>query len=236
MSPVGIKSNSARPSLRLRTVMRLAEHRLSAPARAFWSHPALVGMLPDFLFTVYCICRSTVPLLQAGAKCARARGKRDRLGAPLARYYASHAAEELHHDEWVLEDMTAFGMNRAEILARVPSPAIASLVGAQYYWMFHAHPASLLGYLAVLEGYPPSAEHLQEVQAEHHLPPETFRTLLKHAHLDPHHRDDLNDQLDRLPLTEELTSLVATSAFHTMDSVGQALEDILASGASPKRK
>ena len=27
----------------------------------------------------------------------------------------------------------------------------AALVGAQYYWIFHAHPVSLLGYLAVLE-------------------------------------------------------------------------------------
>jgi pyrroloquinoline quinone (PQQ) biosynthesis protein C len=217
-------------------MMRLVEHRLSAPARAFWSHPDLGRMLPDFLFTVYCICRSTVPLLQTAAECARARPRSDRLAAPLARYYASHAAEELHHDEWMLEDMVAFGMNRAEILARMPTPAIASLIGSQYYWMFRAHPAALLGYLAVLEGYPPSAGHLQEVQAKLRLPPETFCTLLKHADLDPRHRDDLNEQLDQLPLTEELSSLITMSAFHTMDAVGQALEALLDSRARPKRR
>jgi pyrroloquinoline quinone (PQQ) biosynthesis protein C len=230
------KSNPIRQSVRLRTVMRLAEHRLSAPARAFWSHPALRQMLPDFLFTVYCIARSTVPLLRTAAQCARARPANGRLGVLLARYYARHATEELHHDEWMLEDMVAYGMNRAEIVNRLPSPTTASLIGAQYYWMFHAHPAALLGYLAVLEGYPPSAVHLREVQAEHHLPPETFRTLLKHGDLDPDHREDLHEQLDQLPLSEELSSLVTMSAFHTMDAVGQMLEDILGSYTRSKKK
>jgi pyrroloquinoline quinone (PQQ) biosynthesis protein C len=216
--------------------MRLAEPRVSTPARAFWTHPDLGRMLPDFLFTVYCVCRSTVPLLRTAAECARARSKKDRVSALLAHYYARHAKEELHHDEWMLEDMLAYSMNRAEILARLPSPATASLIGAQYYWMFHAHPVALLGYLAVLEGYPPSAEQLREVQAKHHFPPETFRTLLEHADLDSHHRDDLNEQLDQLPLSEELSSFITLSAFHTMDAIGQALEEILDSHMRPKKK
>jgi Iron-containing redox enzyme len=234
MSKTAAGSNAGSPSARLRTAMRLAEHRLSAPARTFWSRRELPRMLPDFLFTVYCVCRSTVPLLRTAAERAGSGG--DPLGEPLARYYARHAREEMHHDEWLLEDMVAFGMNRDRILARMPSPAIASLIGSQYYWMFHAHPAALLGYLAVLEGYPPSAAHLQAIQAEYGVPPETFRTMLKHAQLDPHHRDDLNKELDRLPLTEELSSLISMSAFHTMDAVGRALEDILDEHTRPKRK
>jgi Iron-containing redox enzyme len=228
-------SNAGPASARLRTTMRLAEHRLSAPAQAFWSRRELPRMLPDFLFTVYCICRSTVPLLRTAAERARAGSQGDPLGEPLARYYARHAREELHHDEWMLEDMVAFGMNRVRILARMPSPPIASLIGSQYYWIFHAHPAALLGYLAVLEGYPPSAAHLHAIQAEHRVPPETFRTLLKHAQLDSRHRDDLNEQLDQLPLSEEMSSLISMSAFHTMDAVGGALEAILDSHRRPKR-
>ena len=33
----------------------------------------------------------------------------------------------------------------------------AALVGAQYYWIRHVHPVALLGYVMLLEGYPPSA-------------------------------------------------------------------------------
>jgi pyrroloquinoline quinone (PQQ) biosynthesis protein C len=145
----------------------------------------------------------------------------------LAKYYQSHATEELHHDEWMLQDMLAYGMNRAKILARLPSPTTASLIGAQYYWMSCAHPVALMGYLAVLEGYPPSAEHLRELQAEHHLPQGTFRTLLKHAQLDTRHRADLNNRLDQLPLSCKLKSLVVMSALCTMDGVGRVIEDIL---------
>jgi Iron-containing redox enzyme len=227
----GVESKSARPSALLRAKLRLAEHRLSSPARSLWSHPQLVRMLPDFFFTVYCVSRTTVPLLRTAAECAHARAGSDPLAAPLARYYKRHAGEELHHDEWFLEDMVAFGLRREEILARTPSPAIASLIGSQYYWIFHAHPAALLGYVAVLEGYPPSAGQLRAIQAKHGIQPEVFRTMLKHAQLDSRHRDDLNDELDSFPLTDEVFSLITMSAFHTMDAVGLALEEILDSHA-----
>jgi hypothetical protein len=135
----------------------------------------------------------------------------------------------------MLEDMLAFGINRAEILGRLPPLATVSMIGAQYYWIFHTHPAALLGYLAALEGYPMSAEHLQEIQTEHRFPLGTFRTLLEHADLDSHHRDDIDEQLDQLPLSKELSSLITMSAFHTMGSVAQAFEDILDSHNRPKR-
>lgn len=234
MSQCKGESISGRQSGRLGTMMRLVEPHTSVPIHAFWSHPDLGRMLPDFMFTAYCVCRSSVHLLQTAAEWAKARSGRDRLNG-LARYYMRHATEEMHHDEWMLEDMLVFGMDRAEILARPPSPAIAALVGAQYYWIFHAHPAALLGYLAALEGHPMSAEHLREVQAKHHFPPGTFRTLLEHADLDTHHRDEINEQLDQLPLSKELSSLITMSAFHTMDAVGQAIQDILDAHTRPKR-
>ena len=34
---------------------------------------------------------------------------------------------------------------------------VATLVGAQYYWLRHVHPVSLLGHMAVMEGYSPPA-------------------------------------------------------------------------------
>jgi pyrroloquinoline quinone (PQQ) biosynthesis protein C len=214
-------------SKELRAKIRLAEPCLSAVADDFWRHRRLAKMFPDFLFMLHSIIRSSVPMMNAAAESARSRADSDPVAARIAGYLLQHAREEAHHDEWLLDDMVAIGMNRSEVLTRMPSPTVASLVGAQYYWMFHVHPVSFLGYLAVLEGNPPSAIELRQIRSRHGLPEGGFRTMVKHAQLDPHHRDELYEQIDALPLTEEHASLLAFSAFHTIDLLSQAFQEIL---------
>lgn len=74
----------------------------------------------------------------------------------LATYLERHVDEERQHDDWLLEDLAELGVAREDVWGRIPSPNIAALVGSQYYWMRHYHPVALLGYIAVLEGRPPS--------------------------------------------------------------------------------
>ena len=186
-------------------------------------------MFPEFLFMMHSIIRSSVSLINAAADSAQRRADSDLVSRNIARYYATHAVEETHHDDWLLEDMAAIGAERSSVLARLPSPAIASLVGAQYYWALHVHPISLFGYLAVLEGNPPSLKQLSKIRTKNGLPPEGLRTMVKHARLDPHHRDEIYAQLDDLPLTENLSELVAISAFHTIEHIGEAIQEILES-------
>ena len=214
-------------SKQLRAKIRLAEPCLSAVADVFWRHPRLAKMFPDFLFMLHSIIRSSVPMMNAAVESARSRAQSDPVAARIAAYFSQHAREEAHHDEWLLDDMAAIGMDRSEVLTRMPSPTIASVVGAQYYWMFHVHPVSLLGYLAVLEGNPPSAKELARIRSKCGLPEEGFRTMVKHAQLDPHHRDELYEQIDQLPLTVAHASLLALSAFHTIDQLSQAFQEIL---------
>ena len=214
-------------SRRLRTKLRLAEPRLAEVARRFWGQPRLAEAYPDFLFLVHSMIRTSVPLMREAAETARGLAPSDPLGAPLAAYYERHAREELHHDDWVLDDLEALGIGRGEVLARRPSTAVAALVGAHYYWVRHVHPVALLGYLAVLEGNPPDADHLDEVRRRTGLPEAAFRTLTLHAHLDQHHRDDLWDEIDRLALTPDTAGLLAVAAFHTIEQVSLGLEEIL---------
>ena len=47
---------------------------------------------------------------------------------------------------------------------RPPSPTVAALVGAQYYWIEHVHPVGLLGYVLLLEGWPPTPETVEELR------------------------------------------------------------------------
>lgn len=211
----------------LRSKIGLAMPRLSAVADEFWGHPDLAEMYPEFLFVVHSMIRCSVPMMQAAEQRARRLAGEDPVAEPLADYYAKHAREEAGHDDWLLDDLEALGVDRRDVLRRVPSPTVAGLVGAYYYWIHHVHPVAFLAYLAVLEGNPPKVDELEEIQRRTGLPEEGFRTLIKHAHLDPHHRDDLNDLIDRLPLTAEHHALLALSAFHTIEQVSRALREVL---------
>jgi Iron-containing redox enzyme len=219
--------SSASHSRALRTKIRLAEPCLLEVSDCFWRHPQLKDMFPEFLFLMHSIIRSSVSLLNAAAQSAECRAASDPVCPKLAAYYKTHALEEMHHDDWLLEDLAAVGMNRSKVLARLPSMTVASLVGAQYYWALHVHPVSLFGYLAVLEGNPSSLQQLHEIRTNNSLPEEGLRTMVKHARLDPHHRDEMYAQIDELPLTEGLSELVALSAFHAIEHVSQALQEII---------
>jgi len=207
--------------------MRLAEPYLFVVSDRFWRHPRLPEMFPEFLFMMHSIIRSSVSLMNAAAEAADRRADADELARRIAGYYRTHAIEEMHHDEWLLDDLTAMGADRASVLARTPSPAVASLVGAQYYWALHADPVALFGYLAVLEGNPSSVKELEKIRIGHGLPLKGMRTMVKHARLDPHHRDEMFAVFDELPLMGSQSELVALSAFHTMEHLAQAIQEIL---------
>jgi len=53
--------------------------------------------------------------------------------------------------------------------------------------------------------------------------------MVKHARLDPHHRDEMFAQLDELPLNESQAELVALSAVQTIECLTEAIEEILVS-------
>lgn len=216
-------SNSAR----LRAKIRLAEPGLLAISNEFWRHAELADIFPEFLFMMHSIIRSSVSLINAAAESAQDRANEDAVCAKIASYYAEHAVEETNHDEWLLDDLASIGLERLPVLARLPSDAVASLVGAQYYWALHVHPVALFGYLAVLEGNPASIKELNEIRDRGRIPAVAMRTMLKHAHLDPHHRDEMFALFDELELTESHAELTALSAFHAIEYLSQAFEEIL---------
>ena len=107
------------------------------------------------------------------------------------------------------------------------SETVAGLVGAQYYWIFHYHPVALLGYIALLEGYPPTGELVDELTARTGYGAEAFRTLRLHAELDPGHRDELDETLDALPLTPEQSTVLGLSAMYSVHMLARAIDDVI---------
>ena len=209
----------------LRLKIDLTAPLLEASTAPFWDHADLADLFPVFLQTLYGSARATVPLMKTACDVLRQR-EGDPLAARLQVYYERHIVEETAHDEWLLDDLGSIGIPRERVGAA--PPAIAQLVGAQYYWIAHAHPVCLLGFFAVLEGYPPTAEHLDDVQRRTGLPSTAFRMLRHHASEDPAHADEVFRLVDELPLEAWHVDLVTMSALGTVSALHEVFSGLLA--------
>lgn len=219
-----------RPSAVIKSQHDLLSGGLDAAAGALWNSRPLGPIYREYLFYQHCSIRASVPLMEAAV--ARCLMLADPVARALVPYLDQHIAEEQGHDVWVLEDLAELGVSADGVLARVPPASIAAMVGAQYYWIHHAHPVALLGYLWVLESTPPDAAHLARRAEEEGLPLAAFRTLLRHADADPLHGRDLEALLDALPLDASQRALVGVSMIATTHALEQALREIVEHGSA----
>ena len=194
---------------------------------ALVEHPRLAELWPAYLLQQHAIIRATVPLTEAAHARTLELSATESLGGPLAAYLEEHVDEELGHDETLLDDLELLGIGRASVAARMPSPTVAELVGSQYYWIRHYHPVAFLGFIAVMEGYPPTPELIETLITRTGYPREAFTTYVEHAELDPGHRDHLDRTLDSLPLTAEHEAALGISAIATAGGEARALEELL---------
>ena len=168
-----------------------------------------------------------MPLTEAALTRARELPATDPLAEPLAAYLEEHVEEEVGHDETLLDDLELLGIDRKDVLARMPSPTVAALVGSQYYWILHRHPVAFLGFVALMEGYPPTPELIETLIERTGFPREAFATYIEHGDLDPGHRDHLDQTLDLLPLTAKDESMLGISAIASSGLAARALGELL---------
>jgi Iron-containing redox enzyme len=215
------------PSIRLRRKIDLVIQPFAASCRALVTDPRLIELWPTFLITQHQIIRATVPLTVAAAARAKEMAAADPVALGLARYLDEHVEEEQGHDETLLDDLELLGVGRATVLERMPSPAVASLVGCQYYWIHHHHPIAFLGFIALMEGDPPTRELVEMLVSATGYPPAAFRTLVEHGELDPGHRDRLDQTIDSLLLTSEHETIMGISAMSSATLLPRTIEEIL---------
>lgn len=202
-------------------------------AASFWSSPDLAALYPELLVHAYAVVRASVPLMETARQEALRRGDPVSLG--VAAYLAKHIPEETGHDLWMREDLALLGVSAERLDDAPPSALAATMVGAQYFWIRHAHPVSILGYLAVLEGDPPDPAFYASAALRSGLPTAAFRTYALHAQLDPEHRDDLFGCIDQLPLEDRHLQLLSHSALHSCQSLENTLRTLLASHQARQR-
>jgi hypothetical protein len=192
---------------------------LRAAAADLWRRPRLDRRYGEYLRVMHGVVRASVPLMELAERRCADLGAGDAVAAPLRRYLRQHIAEERGHDDWLLADLAAFGADPAVPLTRAPPPAVARLVGPQYYWIVHHHPVALLGYIAVLEGNAPATALAGWIVSRTGLPDAAVRTVREHAALDAGHADAVFELLDALPLTAAQTGVVTTNALSTVDAL-----------------
>lgn len=206
-------------------VLRAAGYRLL-------NHPRIDALYPEYLVASHAVVRASVPLMEVAVSRAEAMMD-DPVARRLVRYLRPHIAEELGHDEWLLEDLRSLGVERVAVVDRPPAAVVAALVGAQYYWILHYHPIALLGYMAVLEGNPPTPEQIEALRVRTGFPPRAFRTLAEHAELDPGHGEDIFGVLDELALTDELSTVLGVSAMHAVGTLAEVIDSVVGGCAEP---
>jgi hypothetical protein len=220
-------------SRRLRERIEEALPDLAGATSALFAHPRFRELYVEFGTTLHQMIRASVPLMREARDRAHALAPYDPVAAAMVPYLDDHIPEETHHDEWLLEDLEGIGVARATVLARMPGSAVASMIGAHYYWIRHVHPLAQLGQIAAMEGYPPAPTTVDALVSRTGLPREAFRTIDLHCRLDPHHRDALDAALDAMPLDDAHHEILAVSAVHTVRAAARAFDSILAGERMP---
>ena len=204
--------------------MQLTCRPLAEALQRHWQREDAAEAFVAFLILFHQIIRASVPLMVAARDEARSRS--DPLCADLATYLDGHIAEEQDHDDWLLNDLNAAGAERETVLARTPLPRVASMVGAQYYWIHHHHPVAVLGYIAVLESNPPSVAHIDRIKRQSGLPDAAFDSYRMHGEADHDHMASFNSALDQLPLTPALAGLIGMSMANTAQLLAECIDGL----------
>jgi pyrroloquinoline quinone (PQQ) biosynthesis protein C len=161
-----------------------------------------------FLGQAYHHVRHTVPLLMACG--ARLPERLDWLRTQVAEYIA----EEIGHEEWILDDIAATGGDPEAVRTATPLPETELMVAYAYDLIARGNPVGLFGMVFVLEGQSVAlATRAAEAVRQHlGLPKAAFRYLTSHGSLDQEHIQVLEGLLDRFEAPPDQAEVLRSAA------------------------
>ncbi|WP_164114630.1 iron-containing redox enzyme family protein [Sphingorhabdus sp. Alg239-R122] len=195
-------------------------------ASKIWEHPDFTAVYLGYLEKMHSVVRSAVSLMDCAIDKARQNYETNHAIELFIEYLLHHREEERGHDVWILEDYHVAGGDPENLKSKIPSVEAAHLVGAQYYWINHAHPFSILGHMMALEGYHPPLGFAQGLSDKSGLPIEAFRAIKRHEKLDIAHKRELFEFIDNLELTDNHEKLITMSGLHTMRCAAELLATV----------
>jgi len=160
-----------------------------------------------FLTQAYHHVRHTVPLLMACG--ARLPSDMEWLRSAVAHYIA----EEIGHQEWILDDIAAIGGNAEAVRHGQPALETELMVAYAYDTVMRDNPVGFFGMVFVLEGTSIQlASQIAQTLGQHlDLPPSAFSYLSSHGMLDIQHMDDFRNLVNRLEKPEDMAAILHKS-------------------------
>ena len=134
------------------------------------------------------------------------------------RYFLyDHMKEEKGHEDWVLNDLAAMGVEAAAALRHKPGPHMLALNGYNYWSADRLHPCAALGMLYALEviasvyGGPISAAITESLMLQDER---GISFISSHATLDAEHMADLRVVLNTIKDDEAKQAVIESTAFN----------------------
>lgn len=157
-----------------------------------------------FLTQAYHHVRHTVPLLMACG--ARLPGHMEWLRTAVAHYID----EEIGHQEWILNDISAAGGNAEAVRNSQPALATELMVAYAYDTVMRNNPVGFFGMVFVLEGTSVqlATQVAKSLQDCLDLPPAAFTYLASHGNLDADHIDDFRQLVNHLDNLSDQAAIV----------------------------
>ena len=147
-----------------------------------------------FLTQAFHHVRHTVPLLMACG--ARLPSRLEWLRAAIGEYIE----EEMGHQEWILDDIAACGVDRDAAEYSEPSIATELMVSYAYDTIARGNPVGFFGMVLVLEGTSVAlaTRAAESIETSLGLPRNAFSYLRSHGDLDIGHVDFYEGLMNRL--------------------------------------
>jgi len=147
-----------------------------------------------FLVQAYHHVKHTVPLLMACG--SRIPMEKEWLRVAIAEYID----EETGHQEWILNDIKACGVDPEIHRYGIPNPETELMVSYAYDSISRGNPVGFFGMVLVLEGtsIQLATSAAQTIQRSLHLPDAAFSYLSSHGSLDLEHMKFYESLVNRL--------------------------------------
>lgn len=126
----------------------------------------------------------------------------------LEEYFIRHLEEEQHHAEWLAEDLLHLDI---DVTKEPIKRQAAAMAGTQYYLIKHIKAECLLGYMAVIEGFPIDIKFVECLEQAHGK--EAFRTLRLHGEEDIEHAKELFEIIEKYQCPEILNNAIETQLY-----------------------
>jgi len=158
----------------------------------------------EFLTQAYHHVKHTVPLLMAVG--ARLPAEQEWLREAVAEYIE----EELGHQEWILNDIAACGLDKEDIRNSQPSAATELMVAYAYDTIQRVNPIGFFGMVHVLEGTSVTTADAaaNAIRDALGLPERAFTYLRSHGALDIEHVKFFESLMEKITDPDEQEQII----------------------------